>query len=500
MGNNISLYSNIYMSGGSSHNSNTDPNEHLNEGVDEGFDDSTHEEQLITLYDSLDFIASYYILTMDFQGLSQMHEKKYCEELTVLTSDIINKYFSDLEVSKVMQRVDSGSTDARSKEKLVFFNPKNINSLGVPDAETKKMYCNEIAKFYIKIAHVFSAIVTTINPEYTYKDMFGNTVKRSLMQKASIPADADVTVSKINLCSERIDTLTGSGEQDGGEEDRNKEEDRDEEEGMEEEDDGEEHVGEEREREGEKEKDASKTIKVNPDICSIHMDAQGETMYLSEEPGIAELIDLYYDSDYDYKTGKFLGMTPETETQFREDLKRFYTTFTDESDMPDDIKTFSDIKMRDYSKKPFCKKEAITSYTGNYKDTLFVDYANHLKDMIASVHKKQEELLVILNKLFAYVVDPVTQKDVIRVQPELTQEELQNIVIQTRSVIIELYLQCETQFVEGVKLYEAIVEGQMFETTQKHIIQLEKEHEKLIAPYTKPIASNISLNQIPING
>jgi hypothetical protein len=120
--------------------------------------------------------------------------------------------------------------------------------------------------------------------------------------------------------------------------------------------------------------------------------------------------------------------------------------------------------------------------------------------MIASVHKKQEELLVILNKLFAYVVDPVTQKDVIRVQPELTQEELQNIVIQTRSVIIELYLQCETQFVEGVKLYEAIVEGQMFETTQKHIIQLEKEHEKLIAPYTKPIASNISLNQIPING
>jgi hypothetical protein len=174
MGNSISLYSNIQSGGG--------------------------EEKVITLSDTLDFIASYYILTMDFTSLSQLHEKKYCDELVVLTSDIINKYFSDLEVQQLAQRVESGS------EKLVYFKKSDIENLNIP---SKKEYCIDIAKFYIKIAHVFAAIVTTINPEYVYKDVFGNTVKKSLMQKSEIPSGVATQVSKINLCSERINALKG---------------------------------------------------------------------------------------------------------------------------------------------------------------------------------------------------------------------------------------------------------------------------------------------------
>ena len=81
MGNSISSYSN-FQTGGADDDSNT------------------NEEEVITLSESLDYIATYYILTMDFQSLRQLHEKKYCEELVVLTSDIINKYFSDLEVKR----------------------------------------------------------------------------------------------------------------------------------------------------------------------------------------------------------------------------------------------------------------------------------------------------------------------------------------------------------------------------------------------------------------
>ena len=183
MGNSISLYSNIQSGGGES-----------------------SEEKVITLSDTLDFIASYYILTMDFKTLSQLHEKKYCDELVVLTSDIINKYFSDLEVQRLAQRIESG---ASASEKLVYFKKSDINNLKVPDSETKKSYCIDIAKFYIKIAHVFSAIVTTINPEYVYKDAFGNTIKKSLMQKSEIPSGVATQVSKINLCSERINALKG---------------------------------------------------------------------------------------------------------------------------------------------------------------------------------------------------------------------------------------------------------------------------------------------------
>jgi hypothetical protein len=82
-----------------------------------------------------------------------------------------------------------------------------------------------------------------------------------------------------------------------------------------------------------------------------------------------------------------------------------------------------------------------------------------------------------------YVVDPTTKKEVIRINPDLTNDGLQDTIVETRRLIIELYLKCETDFIEGVKIYEAIVESQIFQTTQKHIDQLEREREKLVAPY-----------------
>jgi hypothetical protein len=436
MGNSISLYSNIQSGGG-----------------------ENSEEKVITLSDTLDFIASYYILTMDFKSLSQLHEKKYCDELVVLTSDIINKYFSDLEVERLVQRIESG---ASASEKLVYFKKSDIDKLKVPDSETKKGYCIDIAKFYIKIAHVFAAIVTTINPEYVYKDVFGNTVKKSLIQKSEIPSGVATQVSKINLCSERINALKG------------KQEDK--------EDEEKEDISEAEEKEVEVYGD--ETVEIKPDICTINLDKNGEKNYLDDEPGINELIDLYFDGDYDFKSGKFMGMTTETEKQFQDDLKRFYLAFTDSTDMPPDIKKFGDIKLRDYSTKKFCEsgKNGI-GVKGTYKDELFLNYADNLKAMIQSVNVKQDELLRIINKIFVYVLDPVTEKEVIRVNPDLTESGLQELVVETRKLIIELYLKCETDFVEGVKIYEAIVESQIFNTTQKHIEQLEKEREKLIAPY-----------------
>jgi hypothetical protein len=445
MGNSISLYSNIQSGGGES-----------------------SEEKVITLSDTLDFIASYYILTMDFKTLSQLHEKKYCDELVVLTSDIINKYFSDLEVERLVQRIESG---ASASEKLVYFKKSDIDKLNVPDSETKKGYCIDIAKFYIKIAHVFAAIVTTINPEYVYKDVFGNTVKKSLIQKSEIPSGVATQVSKINLCSERINALKGK------QEDKEDEEKEDISEAEEKED-----ISETEEKEVEVYGD--ETVEIKPDICTINLDKNGEKNYLDDEPGINELIDLYFDGDYDFKSGKFMGMTTETEKQFQDDLKRFYLAFTDSTDMPPDIKKFGDIKLRDYSTKKFCKsgKNGI-GVKGTYKDELFLNYADNLKAMIQSVNVKQDELLRIINKIFVYVLDPVTEKEVIRVNPDLTESGLQELVVETRKLIIELYLKCETDFVEGVKIYEAIVESQIFNTTQKHIEQLEKEREKLIAPY-----------------
>jgi len=84
MGNSISLYSNIYMKGGTISGSESD----------------IKEEKIVTLYDSIDFIASYYIFTMDFESLRKLHEKKYCDDLMFLTSDIIRTYHDEKDVTK----------------------------------------------------------------------------------------------------------------------------------------------------------------------------------------------------------------------------------------------------------------------------------------------------------------------------------------------------------------------------------------------------------------
>jgi hypothetical protein len=49
------------------------------------------EKEFKNFYDVIDYIASYYILTMDFKSLSKLSEKSYCDKLVVITSDIFQK-------------------------------------------------------------------------------------------------------------------------------------------------------------------------------------------------------------------------------------------------------------------------------------------------------------------------------------------------------------------------------------------------------------------------
>jgi hypothetical protein len=162
--------------------------------------------------------------------------------------------------------------------------------------------------------------------------------------------------------------------------------------------------------------------------------------------------------------------------------------------MPESVKKFSDIKLKDYSKNKVCEGsnpdfEQEFSSSGSLKDPknkLFMDYAFNLRKMVTSMNEKQQQLLETINKIFVYIKDPnETAKEVIRVNPELTESLLQELITETRSTIVELYLKCETDFVEGIKLYEAIVESQILETAQSQISTLQSEAEKLYNPLQK---------------
>jgi hypothetical protein len=399
-------------------------------------------------YEAIDYIATHYILTMDFKSLSNLSNKEYCDNLVVLTADIIQKYFTDMDITYLDQRIRNGViTNDLATGQVSFISKDMLDSLDISnDAKKsilKRRVCIGIAKFYVKIAHVFSAIVMTINPVYTYKDADGVTVKAGLLEKDKIPKAVKRKLYRLNICDNRIRALS----------------------------------------KGASEETAPEKVTLNPTICSMNTNKLGQTMTLADEPGIAELTRLYLDDKYDYSNGTFTGMSDETKAQHLNDLKVFYTAFTGNKTMPADITQFSDIKLRDYSKTPGCQDATPimkNKITLNKNDKLFEDYAKNIKQMIQEASANQSKLLEVINDLFTYVVDPYTGKKVIRVNPKLTESSLQKVVEKTRRLIINLYVKCEQDYVNGVKLYEVIVESKIFETTQKQINNLQAEASKLI--------------------
>jgi hypothetical protein len=407
------------------------------------------------IYQVIDYIATYYILTMDFKSLTKLAEKEYCDELVILTSDIIQQYFNDIEITYLAQRVKEGQeVNELNKEKIMFLKKNQLDSLDIQNDSQKsikkKRVCIGIAKFYIKIAHVFAAIVTTINPIYVYKDQYGATVKKGLMQKDQIPKNIPRKIYKLNICDERINSL------------------------MEKPDPKNPNIPID---------PNSKIAYIQPKLCTMNIKKDGSVKNLAEEPGIPELMQLYLDDQYDYSTGLFTGMSPETQKQFQQDLKTFYTAFTGNTTIPPEITKFSDIKLRDYHLRngcqgtdPLFKK----TYTMDKTNPLFVQYATNLKNMIQTATNKQKDLLGVINDLFSFVVDPYSGKKKIRVNPKLTEASLQKIVEVSRKIIVELYIKCETDYVNGIKLYEAIVESKILESTKNQIQSLQKESEKII--------------------
>jgi len=409
---------------------------------------SAAENKFQNFYDIIDYIATYYILTMDFKSLSKLSEKAYCDKLIILTSDIIERYFNDMEITFLAQRVKDGiEVNDIKKEKVIFINKDNFESLDISNDVQKnikkKRVCIGIAKFYVKIAHIFAAIVMTINPIYTYKDASGQTVKTGLLEKDKIPKNIPRKLYKLNICDNRIRAL----------------------------------------KKGQQIDNKTGNVSLQPNVCDMNFNMLGQDKTLIEEPGITELLRLYLDDKYDYSNGEFTGMSDGTKKQFMKDLKLFYTAFTGNESMPSNITKFSDIKLRDYSKKPGCQgaNPFLKSKTSmNVKDKLFIEYAENIKNMIQNASNNQSKLLSVINLLFTYVIDPYTNKKVIRVNPKLNEETLQMAVNKTRGLIVDLYIKCELDYVNGIKIYEAIVESKILETTQKQIDNLKSEANKIV--------------------
>ena len=397
-----------------------------------------------SLSQSIDYLAANYILTSNFQDLKDLSDASSCKELVVLTSDVLNKYLTEKDVSFLQQRMEgTEEKNYMTKKSLAYFNEGKINDMDVKSDLQKKRMCLGIAKFYIRIFHVFNAIAHTVNPEYTWTDMYGQKHKVGYEDKSKIPRDAKYTITKMNLCSEKMNALIDKANLDIIKEDDN-----------------------------------SKNIDITPKFCGINVSKSGGTANLQEEPGMPELEKLYYDQ-YNYSTGKFQSMSPDMKEVYMEDVKTLYKAFTGKKEsMPDTIKSFSDIRLRDFENIVQCQNNGVftKTYTGSLKEKQFLAYAENIRLMQKNTLENQQVLMNILDKLFAFTPNPQEKgKKMVTIHPNLNEKSLDKIVADTRTAILKMYSTCEKDFYKGLQLFEAIVWKQMLDTSVKQIDNLNQD-------------------------
>ena len=420
---------------------------------------TTKDKKPNNLVKELDQIATKYILTSQYQDLALLEKKEYCNKLVILTSKIFNKFLDHQDVKFLEQRMERGVLiDKMQRDKLIYFDKANLKNLDVNNSLRKKRMCIGIAQFYVKVGHIFAAILKTINPEYIFTDQYGQRHRVSILDKGKIPkqrvgdvygTQGDARIEKSlanNICGRRIKALTP--------------------------------------------KYNKKTGKYNIRVCKINKPwsrtpnipgTSGAARKFDTEVGIPELRYLYLDT-YDYGTGQFTKMSNEAKKEYKKDVETFYKAFTGNSKVPKEIDGFSKIPLADFHNRSVCQSGGILSQSFSYnpESNIYIDYANHLKKMLNKAKENQNKLVTILSKIFIKKVNKATRREEYSLHPSLTRKSLDKIVIETRKLIMNLYLDCEKDFRKGIKLFEALVEKKEQMRNKKRKEHLEKEFDNLL--------------------
>ena len=422
----------------------------------------------------LNEVATDYILGQNFQDMIRLTNSKYCNDLVIITSKILKKSFFSNQIEVMYKQISE--SDIYSGQSISGSSQKE---------QTKKM-CTEIAKYYVKIAHLFAAIITTLNPVFSWRSSASSSrailsphippeppgrteveqgiedvEKTTLENKHYISEIAkDVKIENLNFCNSRIADLMDMDELTDLLDDVSTM-------------NGEQPVSE---------------IKIKTKLCSSNLNnssvgtgvgaGTGSVKTVYDLPGFAELSRLYNDK-YNASKGRFDKMSAKSRDEKKRNIDLLYTLFTGNPNPPKDIKSFRDIPLHSFSDTADCSSPDSMlnkTYVGNTKDKLFVDYVEQVKKMIYDSNMIRNSLLEIIDSIF--IANTSSQSDGAKtkyiIDPNLTYEELNNLIDETRKIILKLYVNCEKNFIHTLKILQGIIEAQMFETGQRQIRELEK--------------------------
>lgn len=456
--------------------------------------------------ETLDLIATQYITTNDFKGLKMLVNEKYCDDLTILTKDILATRFTTKEI-KTLAKTDT----------FFYISKNELARLEANTKDKKNRMCKQIARFYVRIAHLFASIITTVYPNWSDS---GN--------------GQQVQGQGIEFCNARINALKNSILEKKGDVD---------------------------------------VVNIQPTVCSLY--SNSSTLYAA--PGFSAL-EVLYNDEYDETTGTFNRRSGAMQVKYENDLADLYEAFTGKTSKPSEIKSFSDINIaalssrfsecgpkqkpdrsgeilqqeqlqqqqrqqqeeerrrqqqqqedqrrRQEQQDPYqfqqreqnpmtriieennreleriklraeIKEKSIREEGANMSGVMatntstnlrvkktgssFSNYAAHIRTMAGNADKFKARLLEIVDKLFLVVKNDATSNQAkITIHPALSNEMLNQLVNQTRDIIVQLYLGCERDFYTGIKLLRVIIEEKMQETMEAALLNLKTETVKQV--------------------
>ena len=382
----------------------------------------TEPKNIKSLSQTIDDIAIHYILKQNVIDLLRLTDKEYYDNLIILIGKVFDTRLTNLEIGVLSGRINETIQDA------IF------SLLPATDNIKNKMISN-ISKFYIKIMMIYSAIVATIDPQYSYEDEQGQTqffYLKDLSSLKKLPKETNPVLHQLtnpmNLCRKRITILKNKLETN--------------------EDD---------------------FIILNPGdkLCSIDSATK-----LTDEVGIKELDLLYYDI-FDYSNKSWKKRSKEMEEKYKKDLVLFYQIFTGNENMPNEIKSFKDIELLDFKNLDYCNDPLFKEdFTVSKNDKLIMDYINQINIIEEEVKGYRTKLTEILKEIF--LIKMVEDEQTYGINPTLTMPQILKLEENTRDTIINLYTHCERNFIKALLIFEEIYDIKSKDSQQNRYNNIEQ--------------------------
>jgi hypothetical protein len=403
------------------------------------FSSQVSAESNMELRKHVDAAATKVILDSNFTDLTNLANEKNCNRLVKKAAAVFhqNKDTVNLELLRQMlyNQTREKNVDDRAKTSEKHHN-KKIKTPRIQNVEKK---CTQISKFYVLFAHLFACIISTMNPSFKIES---NKKEKTSLDTPPAPS--------LDFCTSRIDALVN----------------------------------------GELNENSDGDLLAKPNVCKTNVSKSGEPLRFTDLPGMKALQKLYED-------------TTNHESEM-EDAQFLYTAFTGK-DAPDTIRRMDQIPLKIYRNDEECREQKggraepseedakkeerrdkerrefeknqmfyrdykknqeenirtgiyLNGIVGSLKERLFLEYVQHIKEMIQRAESNRSNLLEILSEMFVYTYDGGGNIDGVIINPSLTYNKLQSLVVRTRRIVIKLYTDCEEDYKTGLDIFFAMVQ------------------------------------------